>query len=685
MAGINIPGVSDKYNTSETVEKLMQIERIPLTREQKTLETYKSQQEAWREVNRKMSSLLDSVKTLYSFDNPFNNKLASSSDEYAVTADAGRNAAYDSFKIDVLSTATADRFLTAELDADTKVPAGTYTYQVAEKTVTMKWSGGSLDDFSKALNKRGGDTIQSRVIGAGKGKKTLAIESLKTGGENRLLFKNDAETFAVTSGMIARAKPETTEFGTIRAEYRSVTPDRTAEQEGMPPVSADGITVSGGAATVPPRSGYSLDIPDKVRQNPRLHVVFSIRKEDVQDITADLNSRPVRPVLPEAGSASFNGVTVYNESSDTELPQEDTRPELSPVSTESILFAVMEDGSEKPVPTPSVLSKEKTDVDIGMDEYKGIRAVAVRNRNTGASLTVSAMSALNPDERTGYAPQHPITEAGDAVIKYEGITIRRPTNSIDDVVPDVTLNIHEKTDRAVKIEIKPDTEAAKDALITFVGRYNQAVAEINILSQSKPEIVDELDYLSDDEKADARKKLGMFQADSSLTSLKSNLQAAVAANYPFSDTAEITMLAQTGISTNAAGNPGYTPGKLRGYLEIDEKKIDSVLQSSLSDVKNIFGFDSDGDLIIDSGIGWRLNQQLSAYVQTGGILTLKASGLDSKIKTSEQRIARLETQLSQKEAELKAKYGQMEGALNSLENQQTTITNFTNQQNNRNR
>ena len=43
MPGINIPGVSNKYNTNETVEKLMQIERIPLTREQKTLETYKAQ------------------------------------------------------------------------------------------------------------------------------------------------------------------------------------------------------------------------------------------------------------------------------------------------------------------------------------------------------------------------------------------------------------------------------------------------------------------------------------------------------------------------------------------------------------------------------------------------------------------------------------------------------------------
>lgn len=212
MPGINIPGVSNKYNTTETVEKLMQIERVPLTREQKTLDTYKSQQDAWRDINRKMTSLRDSAKSLYSFENPFNNKLTTSSDEFAITASATRNASYDTFKVDVIQTASTDRFLTSELDKDTKVPAGTYTYRVNDKTVSLRWKGGSLTDFSEALNRRGNDLIKSRVIGASKGKKTLSIESLKTGEENRLSFEDDAKTFAETSGMIIKVKPKTIEF-----------------------------------------------------------------------------------------------------------------------------------------------------------------------------------------------------------------------------------------------------------------------------------------------------------------------------------------------------------------------------------------------------------------------------------------------------------------------------------------
>ena len=92
MAGISIPGVTDKYKSNDIVESLMKVERIPLTREQENLDSYKEQQSAWRSVNSNMSSLRSSAKTLYSFDNPFNNKLTESSDERAVSATASRNA-----------------------------------------------------------------------------------------------------------------------------------------------------------------------------------------------------------------------------------------------------------------------------------------------------------------------------------------------------------------------------------------------------------------------------------------------------------------------------------------------------------------------------------------------------------------------------------------------------------------
>ena len=160
MAGLNIPGVTDQYNTNDTVEKLMQVERIPLTREQKQLETYKAEKDAWRDVNSKLTTLRDKTKNLYSYENPFNSKITSSSQENSITAEATRSADIQSFKVDVIQAAASDRFLSDDLAADYKIPAGNYVYKVGEKTVSFNWKGGSVKDFANSLNKRGNGIIK---------------------------------------------------------------------------------------------------------------------------------------------------------------------------------------------------------------------------------------------------------------------------------------------------------------------------------------------------------------------------------------------------------------------------------------------------------------------------------------------------------------------------------------------
>ena len=685
MAGISIPGVTDKYNTNETIEKLMQVERVPLTREEKQLETYKSQQNAWRDINTKLSSLRDSTKTLYSYENPFNNKLTTSTDENAITAEANRSAQLQSFKIDVIQPASSDRFLSAELENDFKVPAGTYTYKVGEKSINMNWKGGSLKDFSAAINKRGNGVIKSSIIGASTGKKSLLIEAVPTGKENRLIFENDAKTFAFDSDMIGKVQPQTTTFGNSQDEIAPVQEIIYEDEPSyMPVLSLTKTKLDQENVNVQPRGAYQIEIPAKVKADQNLHIQLTIKANETSDITPEINESLVQPEIPDAGFAEFAGIVVSNADSDSNLnlPKEPPAP-LEPYQTESVLYAVMEDGSEKEIPTPDILNGKIQEIDVNPKNYPGLKAIAVRNRNTGTELEVSSFSALDPTTDLGYGPKNAISVADDAVIKYEGITITRPSNKIDDVVPEITLNIHDKTEKTATIAVKPDVESSKDAILTFVGQYNQAVAELNILSQNKSEIIDELDYLTDEEKDAEREKLGMFSTDFSLTNIKSNMQSIVSAGYKFSDNAEVNMLSQVGIGTNQSGfSGGYSQSKLRGYLEIDEKKLDAALENHLDDIKSIFGYDSDGDLIVDSGVAYQLDKQLAAYTQTGGILAMKTSSLDSKIKSSEQKITKLESQMDEKEAQLKSKYSQMESSLNSLESQQNSISNFSKQNSN---
>lgn len=697
--GLNIPGVSDKYKTNDLVKALMDVERVPLKREEEKVETFKNQQDAWRGMNQKMSTLRDSCKTLYSFENPFNNKLSSSSDEAAVTVDAGREAEYGSFKLEVIQPAATDRFLSKDIDSDYNVKEGQYTFQVGEKTVDFKWKGGKLSDFVTALNKRGGETVKASLIGVSADKKSLLIESLKTGEENRLIFKNKALDFAKEIDMIGDAKVEKQTFE-IKAE-KIYTPESSSEfsRRGIPELSKSRVAVKGNETVISPRGGYEIDIPRESINSKTGKLEFTFSEKQVKDITSDSASAGTGGEfkdsleLPLPGGIEYEGISVLNNPSESTLPplqETDAEPkpaEIPPspiaVSSDKIFYIKDSKGNEHPVESKyiSMDKNGKATVSIPFKDFPDAKALVVRNSNTGKEISMSNPSFYSETKATGFQPKHPISTAQDATIKYEGITMTRSSNDIDDVVPHVTLHVHDKTERPATIKIDPDKDSAKDAIITFVGKYNQTIAEMNILSQNKPELISELDYLTSDEQDKMKERLGMFQGEMSLTSGKSSMQQIVSGTYKYSANSTLTLLAQLGVSTNASGNAGggYRPSQMRGYLEVDEKKLDAALAENIDQIKNLFGFDSDGDLIVDNGIAFKLDKQLTSWVQSGGIISSKTNSLETQIKSSNSKITRLQTQLDRKEAELKRKYAQMEGSLGSLESQQNSLQNFANQ------
>ena len=277
----------------------------------------------------------------------------------------------------------------------------------------------------------------------------------------------------------------------------------------MPILSLTRTSLTNGTVHVEPRGAFQIAVPSSVSSKPTNHISFTIRANKVEDITDTINNQPQSPIIPGAGFAEFEGIVVHNSSSETSLEALPTSAteKLSPINNKNVLYAVMADGSEKLISTPTLFSDSEITIDLPVAEYAGIKSLIVRNENTGYSLEVSSFSAYDSGQALGYAPNHAITEAGDCIIKYEGITITRPTNDIDDVVPEITLNVHEKTEKTATITVTPDKEASKNALIEFVGKYNKIVAKINVLSQNKAEIVEELDYLTDDEKENTDVKL----------------------------------------------------------------------------------------------------------------------------------------------------------------------------------
>ncbi len=670
MSDINIPGVGDKYKTNDLVNKLLELEKGPLNREKAKLDSYKLEKESWQRVNKFMTSTRDSARGLYSYNNPFNEKNTESSDDSVLTAEAGRDAEKGEYKVYVDQVASADKFLSNNIDKDFYVNPGKYTYTVGDRTLSFNYKGGTLGDFTETLNKRGKDILKASIINVANNSRVWSIESVKTGADNILDFDDDALTMAAGTGIIQLSRNNNEiAFGKTGRDLSAI-----------PHLESSGVALKSGSIVVPPQNGVAVAIPESVTQNKDNIITLKVRLTQTKDITdtGDEEETNDKPFFTDAPKVEFGDFSInnFNMNPDIEIASEKEKPQK--IENYTVVYAKNRNGTETALAQLNYVS-ETTEFYIKLSEYPEIKSLVFKNFNTGKTVSVSEIKAYDSQDERSSIPLNPVSLAADAKVRYEGVRITRSENKIDDVIPNVTLNLENASSRPVTITVDSDEETAKNSIIEFVGNYNRLIAEMNILTGTNENIVSELEYFTEEEAEEARKRLGLFQADFTLTSGKQALQSSMVQPYLIEENETIRMLSQIGISSKATAGGGITSSQMRGYLEIDEKKLDEALANNMAEIKNLFGYDADNDMVIDSGLAYMVDQRLNSYTQTGGILTNKTGMLDSRIENSNKQVKKLEDQLKDKERELREKYSKMEGTLNSLESQSSTINNFNKQ------
>ena len=685
MADLSIPGVNNQYE--KLVEAIMKAERLPREKVATELEKYKGQLSFWQSLNQFSTQVKDVSRSFYSFNNPFNEHIAISSNEASITAIATRDAKEQIAKISVKQIASADSFLSSEVSKDMKIEAGTYVFRVGEKTLEIKWNGGNYKSFMQAINRRGRDFISASEVKVTPKTTAILLTSSLLGEKNKLTFEGDALPWALKMGFLKKG-----EQGKTILEHSNV----------MIPASSS--------------SELKFEKLSNTKDAELLEIVFSFQDKEeklAQNVTPDVTNKKQNentsdevgiPLFESVGSVSYKGIILKNnpskvfdegdpslaqkvETSDSEnidnseeveeaTPKIDEAEADKKTNTKNLdIFTIKFENGEFAKLGSIQDTKEKQVLRFPLSDSKKVSSILLDNNND-FPLKIESVKVLTKDTSEEYIPRNPASVAGDAIISYQGIEMKRDSNKIDDVIPAVTLNLHAKTDKAEDITIKPDVELVKTSIIEFVAKYNRLMAEINILTTNKNEVVEELSYFSDDEKESALKRLGSFYGDTTLSSLKSNLQQRMSNAYGVSEDIPIKLLVEMGISTNANSNSGMDASRLRGYLEIDEKLLEKALNENMEGVKEFFGYDSDGDIIVDAGLAYSIYEYLNPYTQRGGIFFNRISSIQDKIKTSEKRIVDYDKKLAQKEADLKRKYGMMEGTLKDLKKQSDAISNF---------
>ncbi|MDR2588688.1 MAG: flagellar filament capping protein FliD [Spirochaetales bacterium] len=666
MPDISIPGVNSKYNTEEMIKSLVEAEKIPLKRMEETVGKYKTQTSTWRDVNQGLSRLRDSSRALFGFQSPFGERRSVSSDESILTATATREAAEGRMELLVKRVAANDKFLSRPLELDYSVPEGRYGFRVGEQEINFTFRGGKLSAFIQMLNNRSQGIVHAQSVRSTMDSQILMIEGTKTGAANALSFLEDAHALALNTGIL-----EKDQFASLDVDLST----QAAIRPWTKPQSSG--VVQDNALRLTPGREASIPFGQTLTVSPTTVLEMEVKVSPNTDRTPQ-SAPPPGPEIPGLPPASLEGVTVESSSSRAVTP-EWTPPEAPPVTDDfSMLFANM--GG---VPQPLQNLEDTQDfvkLKIPLKNYgNDISALYFRNSNTHRELAVRNIRVYDTSERDGYHPANPVSVAIDAEMLMNGVPIQRPVNAVDDLLPGVTLNLQSAGPRPVEVRVEPDREKIKDALIQFVGYYNQTVANINILTRTDENIIQELGYLSESERDSAKEKLGLFSGDLTLMQIRNSFQNIMMSPYPTSSGEGLALLAQVGVSTNSrqgGGGGGYDVSRLRGYLEIDENLLDENLKKNLQGVRELFGSDTNGDLMPDAGAAVAMDNYIRPMVQTGGVIALKLNTLNSQISQTNRKIEGYNRYLENFEQNLKRKYGAMEGALGNLEKSSQAIENF---------
>jgi flagellar hook-associated protein 2 len=176
-------------------------------------------------------------------------------------------------------------------------------------------------------------------------------------------------------------------------------------------------------------------------------------------------------------------------------------------------------------------------------------------------------------------------------------------------------------------------EVAKTAQVKEVGKYREMRAESGILA-----------------------------TNATIRQLINGLKMHTSNAYPANREPYLRTLAQIGISSGAIG--GKRAEVTKGYLEVDEAKLNQMLAENPTAVKELFAIDTNGDLRIDNGYAHVTENFLEPFTRfTRGLISEQIKSNQERVKQIERDIKRQEEHVKTYEAKLKTKFGYMESSV----------------------
>ncbi|MBV1910144.1 MAG: flagellar filament capping protein FliD [Kangiellaceae bacterium] len=228
--------------------------------------------------------------------------------------------------------------------------------------------------------------------------------------------------------------------------------------------------------------------------------------------------------------------------------------------------------------------------------------------------------------------------ASDASILVDGFAATSSTNSFENIIQDVTVNVTKVQDTPGNTEsltIALDTGSTKSLITGFVETYNAYIDVVKQLGTADPN------------------QPGLLVGDFTLRQVSSQIRNLFAADVS-AVSGNFSNLSSIGISTTQDG-----------YLEIDNTTLDSALASDFDQFDELFSG--------DNGFATELRELISNYTGSGGVITSRETSLNAQLNRIDDDRINLALRIEKLEFRLIKQFSAMDAIVAQLNSTQSYI------------
>ncbi|MGC8870937.1 MAG: flagellar filament capping protein FliD [Brevinematia bacterium] len=634
-------GVSEFFgtgiNSDEIINKLVDAESKKGEKYQQEVSNQIIRKAILNFINRNLSELRDIAKSMYDYRSPFGNRIGISDDESLLKVIPNRGADIGEMKIKVEQMAKPDVFISDPIPLDAQLRAFKITISSGDKSFDVDFKGGTLEDLAKAINSNAKDIVSASVVKVDNETEVLRIQGKKTGKNSKIFITGDINEL-LRIGLLTKEKIQKSEKKLDILSLFSPTPNLVLKE----------------------KESYS--------QNTN----YFVTKKTILEISNSINYLTI-PKLPEININLMESVKVSNVEVKGGKPIT-TFDIFKTYTTNDLNFITIyfKDGSNLK------LNINDRYMNLNLSQYEGkeIEKIVLQNNNDLTRITFYKILLYDRDEvkqLSEYEPKNYISKAQNSVMYVNGIRIEREDNEIKDVINGTIKVVGENPNKEINTRIEYDYQAITNSISNLIEKYNDVMIYLSKIT--KP-VVDRRQLF---EKPDEEKEEGSFATDLDITRLKDKLRTIAMQPYITRST-NIKLLYQIGIYTKNISTKLDFESDLweyvrKGVLTINNEKLIQMIIENIDTVKDIFGYDTNNDNLIDTGFSYNIATLCDEYTRVNGIISLKNKQIDNIIKSNKEMYAKFQERLEEYRTSLEQKFGRMQQILRESKSKQEWFNN----------